>query len=372
MNDFTTTVENTAQTNAEKIATQLGLMDTKHLMEMISRQGGYGGTETAFTEAISGFNMIHQGVKLPMNRELQGHIFVTRPCLNLTDDNIAAVRELSSLYMRTGTGNWMGALRAMLDPITAKQYPRHGTEMFDTRQAFLPFMSNLCVSATGWPDRVGNTYAYERGIENETSIFHDTGYRILSQWECSMTLENIVGNPVTKFAEMMLIYQGAVYLNRMMPHLECLALNEIDYTMRIYRIILDPNGRTISGIAATGSSMLSSSNIGSMFNYTRESAYNEDSKQVTLQFDSVGAMYNDPYLMRAFNRTVSNGDFCPAMGSESTRHELFVRIDPNQRQLFNFKCFPWINEYTIELEWWVDKHIYDKLFYDDQVMRGEI
>lgn len=350
------------QANANKVAAELGLIDRDHLLEMISRQTGLGGTDTAFTETISGFNMIHQGTKLPMNRELQGHIFVTRPCCNLTDDNIAAVRELSALYMRTGYGHWLRALRTMLDPISAKNNPTHGSEMFDTRQAFIPFLSNLCITATGWPDRVGNTFAYERGLENETSIFHDTGYKILSQWECSMTLENVVGNPVTKFAEMMLIYQGAVYLNRLMPHLEVLALNEIDYMMRIYRITLAPDGKTISGIAASGASMLSASNIGSMFNYNRDASYNEESKQVTLQFDSVGAMYNDPYLMRAFNRTVSNMDFCPAMGDESTRLKEFIKIEADERPLFNYKCFPWINEKTIELEWWVDLSVYEKLY----------
>lgn len=372
MNDFQESTFLAADANSERIAKELGLIDTKHLLEMISREGGLGGIDTGFSEAISGFNMIHQGVKLPMNRELQGHIFVTRPCCNLSDDNIAKVRELSVLYTRTGKGNWLRALRDMLDPLSANHYNRHGGEMFDKRQAFIPFLSNLCISASGWPDRVGNTFAYERGLMNETSIMHDTGYKILSQWECSMTFENIVGNPVTKFAELMLIYQGAVYLNEMMPHLECLAENEIDYTQRIYRIILEPNGKVISGIAASGASMVSASNVGALFNYSRDSSYNEESKQVTLQMDSVGAIYNDPYLIRAFNLTVSHKDFNPAMGVQSTREQFFVRIEADQRQLFNFKCFPWINEDTIELEWWVDKHVFEELITTQMRMRGEL
>lgn len=357
--------------NSERIAKELGLLDTDHFLEMISRETGLGSTDAGFSEAISGFNMVHQGLKLPMNRELQGHIFVTRPCLNLTDDNLAQVREMSVLYSRTGKGNWYRALRDMLDPISAKK-GRHGGEMFDTRQAFLPFLSNLCITAGGWPDRVGNTYAYDRGLENETSIFHDTGYRILGQWECSMTLENIVGNPVTKFAELMLIYQGAVYMNRMMPYLENIATNEIDYMMRIYRITLEPNGKGISGIAASGASMMSASNVGALFNYSRDTSYNEESKQVTLQFDSVGAIYNDPYLIRAFNRTASHPDFNPALGIKSERESQFIRIDADQRQLFNFRCFPWINEDTVELEWWVDKHVYESLMTTRMRMTGEL
>lgn len=348
-----------ADQNAEQISKKLGLINTDHLLEMINRSSGFGGTDTAFTEAISGFNMLHQGLDLPMNREQQGHIFVTRPCLNLSDDNIAQVRELSVFYSRSGSASWIRAIRDMLDPMTANDN-KHGGEIFDRRQAFIPIISNLCISASGWPDRVGNTWAMERGIENETMIMNDSGYKIYSQWELSMSLENIIGNPAMKISEALAIYQGAVYLNRMTPHLTNLINNEIDYMMRCYRIMTEPDGTTITGFACNGGMFLSATNIGSMFNYTRDTVFNEDTKQVNLQFDCIGAMYNDPYYMRAFNQTVAHEDFCPLMADE-TRDTHFVKITPAQRKLFNYRCFPWINLQTVQLEWWVDKAVYNVL-----------
>lgn len=355
-----------ADQNSEKIAKELGLLNTDHLLEMIQRSVGLGSNDSAFSEAISGYNMLHQGIDLPMNRELQGHIFVTRPCLNLTDDNIARVRELTQFYSRSGKVSWLRAIRDMLDPISAKEL-RHGGEIFDTRQAFLPILTNLCISSSGWPDRVGNTYATERGIENETWIMNDGGYKIYSQWEMSMTLENIVGNPAMKMAETLAIYQGAVYMNRLMPHFSCLMSNEIDYTMRMYRIMLEPDGETISGFSCNGGMFLSASNIGSMFNYTRDSVYNEDTKQVSLQFDCVGAIYNDPYYMRAFNLTATHPDFNPDL-ADGRREQLFVKINPDQRKLFNYKCFPYINTEKVKLEWWMDKEEYTRLLHTVDMM----
>ena len=70
---------------------------------------------------------------------------------------------------------------------------------------------------------------------------------------------------------------------------------------RIYRLVLDETRTQVRKIAATGVSIPKSVPLGSQFDFSAETPFNEQNKELTVQFESIGFQYNDPILIKEFN-----------------------------------------------------------------------
>jgi hypothetical protein len=131
---------------------------------------------------------------------------------------------------------------------------------------------------------------------------------------------------------------------------------EMDYNTRIYRFLTDWSGRYIQKWAACGAGFPTGLSIGSGFNYNRDLPYSEANKSIQIPFACTVAEYNDPITLWEFNKTtvMFNGD----MGDD-VREDRMQKVTPEERKLFNYRGFPWINlEKDNELEWWVDNDVY--------------
>lgn len=338
------------------IAQNGGFDSDDALMRRLSREQGYGSTGAQFHDLLGGFNRSQQGNPLPANTDMQGLTFFTRPNLNLSYDNVMAIRQLSVLSSNVPE-SYNRVIRRMLWPDSKSSDIRGDKGLFDNRNAFMPLLSNSLTAMSGWPDMTLHAYSSNEGMAKEVWMMNDSIAEINGRFDLDCTFENTLGDPISLTFFSWLLYIGGVYLGTKIRAagysiLQC----EMDYNTRIYRFLTDWSGRYIQKWAACGAGFPTGLSIGSGFNYNRDQPYSEANKSIQIPFACTVAEYNDPITLWEFNKTTVM--FNPDMGDD-VRNDRMQKITPEERKLFNYRGFPWINlDKDNELEWWVDNDVY--------------
>ncbi len=319
----------------------------------ISRGTGYGNLSTAFTNVFRGLNYRGPGNPLPINTDQHGFTFFTRPCLNLSYDNISSNRMFTPML----TDNELSLqriVRAYLDP-RANQFQNLTTPLVDPLNAFIPLLSNSLINMGGWPDVNMQTYTTKAGMMNEEFSMVDGSARILNVWDSTLNFRNIKGDPITFFFLVWVFYSSMVYLGRFNPYMDMITDNEVDYNTRIYRVTLDQSRQFVTKIAAT-IAYPTVVPLGASFNFTDEHPLIRDIDQISIQFRCMGAEYYDPILIQEFNTVVSM--FNPGM-SDTYRSTMYQKLSLGERMFFNYSGYPYIDPVTFEFQIWVDKALYN-------------
>lgn len=354
----------------DTVAQHGGFDNDDALMQRLTREQGTGALGSRFHDLLGGYNRTQQGSAVPANTDMQGLTFFTRPNLNLSYDNVMAVRQLSVLASENPR-SYSRIIRRMLWPDSIHQdnqaqqskYDRgiaNDNVIFDNRQAFMPLLSNALTNMSGWPDLTLHAYSTNEGMAKEVWMMNDSIAEINGRFDLDCTFENTLGDPISLTMFAWLLYIGGVYLGtKIQPAGYSIVQNEIDYQTRIYRFVTDWSGRYIQKWAACGAAFPVGLSLGTSFNYSRDTPYNENNKSVQVSFACTIAEYNDPITLWEFNKLVAI--FNPSM-ADGVREKKMVRIEPGYRKLFNYKGFPWINlNHNNELEWWIDSNEYEKV-----------
>lgn len=348
-------------------------------IDWISRHSGLGSISESYFNTFRGFN--HRGAGLPVtyNMDSQGLTFFTRPNLNLSYDN--AINDRAFFAIHNDNESSIGrAILCMLDPKTHRgensgSYGRvdddkrnrdaswlgNGLQslLVDPKSPFMPLLTNNLISLSGWPDPTLGHYTSDPGVRKEVWSMVDDTIEQFGDFSLTGTFRNIAGDPISLLFQIWTRYQSAVYLDEMTPHLDSIIRNTIDYQTRIYRLVLTKDRRFVTKIFACGAAFPVSSALGAAADYNAENVFIDDvASQITIPFQAVGAMYNDPILMLEFNRLTVM--FNPDM-VESTRRVKMKRLDPTMMHKANMNGYPWINLRTEELEWWVYPEDYNTL-----------
>ena len=227
----------------------------------------------------------------------------------------------------------------------------------DREQAFIPILINTVKTVSGWPDMVAPTYTTPSGMRKEQWGIVDGAVDILESFDIDISFRNIREEPGILLFSTWMQYMSAVFEGMMMPYLDMITENEIDYNTRIYRLVMDPTNTIVKKIACTGASFPVSVPTGKFFDYSDDKPFSEQTKDYTIRFKCFGAMYDDAILVKEFNETVSifnpsmrkvnlvNGGDIAIAGLEKIPTELLP--------LMKNRGYPRINTDTNELEWWV-------------------
>lgn len=369
-----------------------GKTELTDTVDMINRHSGYGQYSSSLYTIINGMNIATGRPITPMSVDHQGYTFFTRPQLNLTYDNVIALRRMSA-YADQRPDNMANAIRCMLQPdgfvnITSpdQQVFKGNGKMYkddlmdvrsnivDDSNCFIPLLSNSLISFSGLPDLSLNTHTTKEGITKEQTSWIDDRAHQRQVFNITINFENTEGNMLVHFFHCWLEYMGRVAEGTMLPFPINVMTNRIDYNTRIYRIITDRTRRYVQGIAST-IAFPTSYPIGRNFDFNRDQRLNIDSKEVSVPFQCVGVEYDDPILIKEFNGLVSR--FNPKMKTDMKysvgnknipKHrknmpipdpKLMVEITDDQKLLFNYKAYPLISD-SNEILWYVEKPIYDK------------
>lgn len=347
-------------------------MDVQSEIDKISRQSGYGRRQQAHTNTLYGLNLAGmRGNNVPHNTDNQGIVFFTRPRLNLTYDNLAADRVMTTLMANNGNRETIQkAVRAILDPISAGKSETSGgylaentgkdlvsSNLMDNSLPFIAMLTNHLISLSGWPDTSLDTFTSHEGINKEAWSMVDGQVRIYTTNDLTATFRNVAGDPITFLFNMWLRYASNVYTGRMVPYPDMILANEIDYQTRIYRFTLDPSRQYITKCASTIAFPYAIS-IGGSMNYNTDQPFISDNAQeISVPFRCIGFEYMDPIILHEFNQVMQmfNPDMVDPIGQG------MHKLSPVEWKYYNYYAYPLIDETSFELQWWVYSEDYDSL-----------
>jgi hypothetical protein len=321
-----------------------------------------GSIDKAIGNNLYGVNHRQTPTFVPSNKDMYGLTFFVRPQLNMQLDNIRNVRQFSPLTT-TNVRSIQQFVKCTLDPRLMAGYrfskddmtPPIACPMVDRYNAFIPILTNNLNSISGWPDVTAPTYASKSGLYNESHAMVDGITRNYETFDIDASFRNTRGDPILYLFYVWLHYSSFVFEGKLVPYLDMIAENEIDYNTRIYRLVLDKDRNKVTKIAATGASFPISVPTGSFFDFNADKPFNDQNKDITIRFKCMGVDYQDDITIKEFNQTTVI--FNPMM-SDANRESYMIRVEPALLQMFNNRGYPRINPNTYVLEWWVPKDLF--------------
>lgn len=311
---------------------------------------------TAIGDAVYGINHRQIPTAIPINKDYHGLVFFTRPCLNLSTDNLRKDRIFNQL-LSTNPQSWPYIIRCYLDTNLNDSSLSDGLPFsaVDPQQAFIPLLTNMITSLSGFPDISLNVFESHPGAYKEVWGMGDDIVKNYGSYDITANFRNLPGDPITAMFFYWCHYIAAVMEGQLNPYFSMIVNNEIDYQTRIYRLVLDQTRTKVVKIGATGVSFPVNAPIGASFNFDSSKPINEANHDITMTFRSFGAIYNDDILIDEFNKTTILHN---ATMADATRTGSYTKIPMAALDIFNNQGYPRINEETFELEWWVSNATY--------------
>ena len=306
--------------------------------------------EFTAANALNMYGLNHNKTRLPTahNADSQGYVFFTRPDLNLSYYNLAQDRTFALMLNSKPDSVW-GWVRATLSPrIAPTQFP---SPFVNNNNPFIPILSNNLLNLSGWSEITMEPMTTDAGIYNEAISMADGFSKDYSVKSLNAQFENQIGDPINKLFYIWVRYAMLVKEGVMDPFLPNIILNIIDYQTRIYRIILDPTKRYVQNIAAIGAGFPLNSQLSAKFDYAHDKPLQDQSNEISVQFQTIGMEYDDPILMVEFNTLVDA--FCPGIKKGE-----YVKLSSAEKKMFNMLAIPRINLDNMKLEWYVSKQDY--------------
>jgi hypothetical protein len=326
-----------------------------------------GDVKSSIGATLYGFN--HRATPLPVsvNKDNHGYVFFTRPQLNFTNANLRSLRRFVPL-MDQNALSLPRVIRRYLDPrLDPATYP---CPVVDGKQAFIPLLSNHLLSCAGWPDPALDTFTSRPGAYREVYSLVDSVIDNFASYDLNCTFRNMQGDPITALIDHWMWYKSKVFTGELSPYPDFIALNEVDYQTRVYRLVMDKNKQYVQKIACCGVSVPVANPSGNAYNFESDRPLNQLNDQIQVRFQATGFCYQDPILVQEFNATVAI--FNPDLGSlfadpgmtqtwvpMKKRVALdHVLLKPDELQMFNNTGYPLIDPDTNELLWYVNRQEY--------------
>ncbi len=309
-----------------------------------------GDPSRAISKSFYGINHRNNAASIPINKDYYGLTLFTKPDMRMTADNISRNRLFTP--MLTARENTIPrAIRASLD----WRYMDHGENSYpcsliDPKQIFIPLLTNLCLSNSGWQDTELPTHTTEPGLYGEAFSYADGIAAIYRTYDITVNFRNIPGDPITAMFYWWVHYASNVFEGIISPYNNNLTENVVDYQTCIWRLILDPTKRWVTKIGRSGPAFPIGVPMGAHFNHEIDTPINRND-QIPIQFRCIGAEYQDPILVLDFNNTVVLGN--ADMDDSRRASSGLVKVNYNMINGFNYMGYPRIDPTTYELEWWV-------------------
>lgn len=324
----------------------------------ITRNVGRVPTSEALAETFYGLNVVGRNAAIPINTENHGYTFFTRPAMNMTYDNLIVDRVISNLLLEN-PHSVQRMVRTYLDAnvIENEKIQCPGVDEYNP---FIPLLSNNLITISGWPDFTLNTTTSNPGLYREAYSYVDDVPYNYETYDLTASFRNLQGDPISFMLLMWGWYQGLVYEGRIMPYPDYILRNMIDYNTRIYRLVMDSSRTYVTRIGATGAAFPIAAPIGNIFNFEgdgSESPFSTANDQISVSFRCMGFTFYDHILVYEFNWLVATWN--PYMrGTDEDRSRHMIKLRPQEKEYFNYRAYPRINEDTMELEWWVRGEYY--------------
>lgn len=294
-----------------------------------SGAGGYFNQIQQFMTCLDQFDM-HS---VQPNTETSGLTFITRPRLCLQSSNLRNNRIMTALDTLNPT-SMAFAIRCLLDSnfgfANNNRYLKYvkDSPLFDHQNAFLVPCCNALIGFSGGQDIVLQTQTTEGGFQCEAQTFAIGADNLQrGNYQLQLTFRDAQHGPITALFFYWLEYMRCVTRGIMMAYADDIDEQRLNYTVSIYRFLLDPSRKYITKYAKFTGCYPTSLSIGSMFNKTQGEYFVQSASQVTVPFMCNKIEYMDYAILMDFNTLVRR--YCPSInwvdGGPGIEHEPTAR-----------------------------------------------
>jgi len=343
---YSKTPGNKAPTNPLSAESLYEYFDWAH-----SENGGPGYISPMVNQ-LRGIRVLGPGNQMaPIPDDNIGLMFMSRPLLNLEDDNVRKHPQLLSLYAPP-PNTIQHYVKGILDPIWGRANSG-GSEVLDPLVAWIPILTNALKVSSGFPDIGLNTSVSEPGIRKEVTRRVDGILKVNYDFDMRMSWYPTKPNIIPFLFDVWNHYIEGVKLadEGMQPRDEPLVQNYRDYDCRVYHVILNKDWRSIEGIFMNGYSWPNSYPSGafSVIDRTQGTLRGQGQDDIEINFPSVGMRYNNIRVADQFNRTTIY--FNPNM-HPSVREQHYYKLPLSEYFEGNYTAYPWIDINNMVMEYW--------------------
>lgn len=300
-------IERLRQEAQNEIARKLEVFFSS-ILEHSYKYAGAGSYYSQFHKTLARIDRF--GIRtVTQNNEHAGLTFITRPKLNLASGNLRQNRVLNMLDTRDPkTIQFM--IRCLLDTKFAysNEILQLASEspLLDVRCPFLTPLTNCLESISGFPSANIETYTTDGGFFSEDLTFAAGSDRNRKSFDLQLSFVDIQGGIIAALIQMWMEYITAVTLGEMIAYSEDIDYQRINYTVSLYRFLLDPSKRYITRWCKCTGGFPISRPSGAVFDMTTSEIFVEAAKKfsVTFKFNHMG-VENDPIILKEFNMLVS-------------------------------------------------------------------
>lgn len=322
-------------------------------IDKILKMEGLSGYKTSMTELYTGFDLTHSGHFASIDTFNQGFVFITRPLLNLSDENIKPNANFSVLADSNPKSPW-AYIRSALDPLG-----EHPSLLYNGLP-FVPLITNSIIRLPGHPDTHIETYKSPPGLNKSQIILSDDTPFRNTPFTLNLTFHNYQGNILSHLFKFHIDYIAMTRKGYLDPYPTALYLNYLDSNVRIWRITLDIFQNYVYDIVAFKTCLPVSVNSGERLNYDKSSGMIKESPDIEVQFEGTGYEWQTPILIDEFNQSVCFHDE-NLYNFYYTGKNDYIKVDRRDKKLFSKAvAFPWIINETKEFVWYVPPFEYEK------------
>ncbi len=281
--------------------------------------GGYFNQIQQYMTCLDQFDM-HS---VQPNTETSGLTFITRPRLCLQSSNLRNNRIMTALDT-LNRSSMAFAIRCLLDTNFHKanggRYKDYvnTSPIVDVLNPFLVPACNSLVGFSGGQDIVVQTQTTEGGFQCEAQTFaigSDNLQR--GNYQLQLTFRDAQHGPITALFFYWLEYIRCVTRGIMLAYADDIDEQRLNYTVSIYRFLLDPSRKYITKYAKFTGCFPTALSIGSMFNKNPGEYFVQSASQVTVPFMCNKIEYMDYAILMDFNTLVRR--YCPWINSVANK-----------------------------------------------------
>lgn len=340
----------------------------KELFNAALLEGTSPGYTSPLINSLRGLRILGKGpAMMPMADNTIGLALVTRPQLNLTDDNISRSEKLVSLY-GAGQYSMSGYIRGMLDERWAASNPNVALDNFSP---FITCLTEYLKTSSGFGDLQIQVETSDPGLRQQVYQRVASKLEDNSAFTINQTYFNPKPNVLQGLFQIWEDYISEVTSGDRLvtPRDNYLMGNKIDYDCRIYHLIMNKDTEYLEHIFATVQSIPVTYPVGAMANIDNSgsSLRGEGQDDFTIQFASVGMRFDEWGLIQSFNEHTFL--YNPRLRPES-RNSYFRELKSEEYIPYNYGAYPLLlprqaevkgeagfstMRTGIKLTWWVPK-----------------
>jgi len=276
----------------------------KSEIELLSRNAGTGGAYNTIQQLFTQHDRFKCN-NVSTGTELTGLTFITRPQLNLTSSNIKHSAILSVLNT-LDVNSIQFAIRCLLDKRFASAQSRYSSECLLLVNKN-PFMVPLCTalqSISGFPDMVMNTATTTGGHHGENQIYATGADDLMKNYDITMQFMDVQNSPLLNMFHYWYEFMRLVLKGEIVMYNEDIDAQRMCYTFSIYRFLMDPTSRYITGWAKATGCILTAVPMGAKFNVAANEVISQAAKSFSIPCSVNKIEYNDYRILMDFNRLV--------------------------------------------------------------------